>query len=971
MCKMQDLKFALLCGEVRKSLSIAVNPALTAFLGVCFAGGAFAQSVVVDGGTATTTTIAPSGQITVQLAPADAASISHNTYSDFSVSNSGVNLDNSIVSAGVILNEVTSAKVTTIEGDLNVLGAKADVIVANPNGITVNGGRFLNMRNLALTTGIPARDSNGHITAAVDAGEISIEGGGLGGTMEELALISRSLKIDGPVTHDVVTRNSLINIIAGDNTVSFDPGRVGGGILPWALPTDRGSKTSNAVLVDITRHGSLSSGRIRIAVTDTGAGVRFAGDQLASAGGFRLNHDGHVEIDQSHIRASGSVNIKASSASLKSSKNKRSELVSESSGVVVETENGDLDLGSARLAGVTIASDNLASSGGVTLVADGMIRSHASDYGEIAEFDSSGSSIVVTSGAGIRFDGLAVGVLEDFRLGSSGDILISGAEGMIGEDFRVLADGFLRFDESQFKVQSDIRLDAASMQFGTRAGGRLRTELVADTGGFVAKTTSGDILNFGSLLQGNRASTGDTESLGGLTLLSAGGVVNESTSGGRLAKLVSGSSIFVTADTNLSFDGVTVETPEDFRLEAGSDILISGAEGMIGEDFRVLADGFLKFDESQFKVQSDIRLDAASMQFGTRAGGRLRTELVADTGGFVAKTTSGDILNFGSLLQGNRASTGDTESLGGLTLLSAGGVVNESTSGGRLAVAFGQLDDLYIAAEKDIVNQTGRFFSNADIVISTMGDFLNQTSFVGNVIPYMVQRFKGNRFAGSLFLKRSNGINVLADYGSQAIAGEQSFVLAAGDVSLKAANIRNYGANITGKTIRIDATEEVFNEARQVGFLYFSQRCKFFCKTSGISNLGYVGGNITASNQMVINAAMSVTSIAGRIEAVNDLSIVAPITRFIPLLTAEFIDQKSGVGSFFGSRSGFLVTDYQRGILRSLAGMVTIDGDVDLGGAEVLAGQGLDVKGSQIKSRELPEQSVIGRRSLGLFWNLF
>lgn len=944
---MQGVNILSLSCLKKKSGLPPIAPVLVCLTSLAITSGAYAQSVVPDGGTATSVTLSATGQITVGIAPTGAGSISHNTYSDFSVPTSGVNLDNSVVSAGTILNEVTSAKITTIEGELNVIGPTTDVIIANPNGITVNGGRFLNTRNLALTTGVPGRDASGRITTTVTAGEISVGPGGLSGTMEELALISKSLKIDGAVTHDAINSDSRINIVAGDNTVNFDAGRPGGGILPWALPTDRGSSTTNQVLVDITRHGSLHSGRIRLAVTDAGAGVRFAGDQVASAGGFRLTHDGRIEINETVIAATGSVNIKASSAKLTSSNQKRTEITSDAGGVVLELQTGDLELGSAKLSGATIASDNLASLGGVTLLVEGKIVSAPSSYGQVAEISSSASGVVATSNAGFDIDGLFFEAFEDLRLGANGAISFSGVSGTIGGEFAALTDGSLSFKDITIDIAESFAVDAdgpVSISGGKSVVGE---ELSIETQGTL------NIADFDI----DTLRRAQFEAVSGIDLSKVSGTVGEAAD--------------FSTDGSLRFDTVTFDTMESLNVDARGAVHLGTVNATVGDDLGISAGGPLYFQASKLSARNNIRLDAAYMQFGSRSKSQKRTELTARSGGLIAKTTVSDILNFGSLLQGALADRSDPDARGGVTLDSAGGITNESLSVNRLAVAFGQLDDLHISAGGDIKNSTGRFFSNRDIIIKTPGDIINETQVVGEVTPYTIQSYKGGRFASSLFLKRSKKLRVFASFGQQVVKGERSFILGAGDVALQAANIENIGGDIIGAAVDLMASERFRNEARQSGRLSFSQSCKFFCKTTGYSDVKTVGGNVSASEQLNITALGGVTSIAGQISGARGINIKSPITRFVPLLTSSFIDQRSGAGSLFGARPGLLVADYLTGVLQASAGRITIDGDVELGETSVLSKENIEVTGNRIKSSQLPEQVVIGRQPIGFFWNLF
>ncbi|WP_322864752.1 filamentous hemagglutinin N-terminal domain-containing protein (plasmid) [Aquicoccus sp. G2-2] len=808
-----------------------------------------AQSVVSDGGTATNVTIGTSGLVTVDIAPADSASISHNTYSSFSVPTGGVNLNNGAVGAGTILNEVTSANTTTIEGPLTVIGQKADVIVANPNGVAVNGGRFQNTGNIALTTGMMGRTASGQLTTTVAAGAIDIGPGGLSGTMEELALISKSLRIDGPLRYDLPQAGAHANIIAGDSTVSFDRlrggfGQDGSGLLPWALTADQGNATTDTVIVDITGNGSLTAGRISVTVTDQGAGVRFAGDQLASAGGFRLTSTGQLELAESRIMTQGSVNVTTGRVVLASSDTERAEIASEESGVTIAARSGDIELGQGRIAGRIVSTDNLASSGGVTLSATGDITS-SRDANRVA----------------------------------------------------------------------DLASDA-----------------------------------------------------------------------GDLANPQNTSNVVLMADGALRFAGLNVTSTDDFRLTSNGAITLSGATGEIGGDFRAFSNAALSFDVSTVIAQSDIRLDGTDLRFGVDDADQARTELLAENGGFTMRSTTGDILNFGSLLQGNTIASDDVDSLGGMTIYSAGDFINRSLSVNRLAVAFGEaikpvdetgtpldtkIGNLFVEAAGDIRNETGRLFSNADITLNAGGDILNETTFTAEVDPLTIQRFKGSRFVSSLFLKRKLSTVVSGDFGDQAIAGEQAFILGIGNVSLTAQNIRSIGADITGANVAINATGEFANEARQVGQFTFRQSCKWFCKTSGSTSLRFVGGTVTASGALSIEAGSKVTSLAGTMSGARGLTVTAPLTEFIPAFSPTLIEHPAGLTGLFSGRRGYLAPSYIYGSLQSTGGDITINGDADLGQANTFTLGEVVISGTQIESVPATPPELFERRPIGLLWNVF
>src|SRR3712207_3546923 len=115
----------------------------------------------------------------VQIAEANSNGISHNEYDQFSIEqDENVLLNNNSSdsaaasklldgktfagnknlkgkSASLIINEVglNNQGATKLAGGLEVLGKKSDVIIANENGVIVNGGRFENVGDLTLSTG--------------------------------------------------------------------------------------------------------------------------------------------------------------------------------------------------------------------------------------------------------------------------------------------------------------------------------------------------------------------------------------------------------------------------------------------------------------------------------------------------------------------------------------------------------------------------------------------------------------------------------------------------------------------------------------------------------------------------------------------------------------------------------------------------------------------------------------------------
>ena len=133
---------------------------LTTFLFFCLAITTVLAQVTPDGSTNTSTT--DSGGVFLINIAVPVSGLSNNTYSDFNVPASGVTLNNDVSNpnitlgnrASIIVNQVTSSNPSLLEGILRVAGNGAAIILANPNGITCDGCRFItSVGRVDLVTG--------------------------------------------------------------------------------------------------------------------------------------------------------------------------------------------------------------------------------------------------------------------------------------------------------------------------------------------------------------------------------------------------------------------------------------------------------------------------------------------------------------------------------------------------------------------------------------------------------------------------------------------------------------------------------------------------------------------------------------------------------------------------------------------------------------------------------------------------
>ncbi|KAF1683025.1 filamentous hemagglutinin N-terminal domain-containing protein, partial [Veillonella sp. R32] len=218
----------------------------------------------------------------VNITAPTASGVSRNQYEAFNVPAKGAILNNSYTlsetklagfvqgnqnmvkgPATIIVNEVTSAHPTAMNGFLEVAGSKASVVIANPNGITVNGGGFINTNQAMLTTGKPIFDATGNLQRLeVTKGQITVEGTGLDArTTSKLDILTRAATMNAGVW------GQDINVITGANQVTYET----------LGTTPIGTAEQEGVALDVGAIGGMYANRIMLIGTARGMGVNMAG----------------------------------------------------------------------------------------------------------------------------------------------------------------------------------------------------------------------------------------------------------------------------------------------------------------------------------------------------------------------------------------------------------------------------------------------------------------------------------------------------------------------------------------------------------------------------------------------------------------------------------------------------------------------------------------------------------------------
>ena len=252
----------------------------------------------------------------VNITAPSSGGVSRNEYETFNVPDKGAILNNSYTlsktelagyvqgnnnmaerPAKIIVNEVTGAGSTSMDGFLEVAGNRADVVIANPNGITVNGGGFINTGKAFLTTGKPVYDGEDHLQRFdITGGDILIEGKGLGGKeTESLAILSRAVKINAGIWA------KDLHITTGANTVDAKT-------LEASAIEGKGGRPAFAL--DTAAIGGMYAGRITLVGTEKGLGVNNSGTWSAEDN-LTLDWNGDLK-NSGTIYSKGNADLRAS-----------------------------------------------------------------------------------------------------------------------------------------------------------------------------------------------------------------------------------------------------------------------------------------------------------------------------------------------------------------------------------------------------------------------------------------------------------------------------------------------------------------------------------------------------------------------------------------------------------------------------------------------------------------------------------
>jgi filamentous hemagglutinin len=315
-----------------------------------------ALPIVVDGATNTQVTQTASGIDQINIAPPSANGVSHNKFDEYNVNVAGQVINNfsgknpaeiiagsgansvtqtqigglvtanpnlnSTGSAKIILNEVTSGNVSKLLGYTEIAGTKADLILANPNGIACNGCGFINTARLLMVAGKSDFDQSGNLgfklKEQIDPNLyvplITIDGLGLDASRVAGAeIVASSVKLLASIYGN--KDNSLL-IKTGDGKYDYATKNIDSINNEQSNPNSQSNLENNpspqssspVFAIDASALAKIQAGQIYVIATKQGVGVKMANEILASQ---TLNLEANGDIYYQDIAVGDNVNLKA------------------------------------------------------------------------------------------------------------------------------------------------------------------------------------------------------------------------------------------------------------------------------------------------------------------------------------------------------------------------------------------------------------------------------------------------------------------------------------------------------------------------------------------------------------------------------------------------------------------------------------------------------------------------------------
>ncbi|WP_460903559.1 two-partner secretion domain-containing protein, partial [Paraburkholderia jirisanensis] len=707
-------------------------------------GGANAPSVVQT----------QNGLDQVNINRPSGAGVSMNTYGQFDVPQRGAILNNSptIVqtqqaglingnpnfgpgqAARVIVNQVNGGAASQINGHLEVAGQRAEVVIANGSGISVNGGGFINTSRAILTTGTPNFAPDGSLSGFnVRGGDIFVQGAGLNASnIDQVDLIARAVKANAAI----FAKN--LNVVTGANAVDHDT-------LATTRIAGEGDAPVTGVSIDVGYLGSMYAGRIFLVGTEKGVGVSTQGILAADAGDLILQADGKLVL-AGQTSASGDIRASARDGI-------------DNSGTTYAQQNVSLNTaGALANSGVVAAKQNTAVSAG-SVTSTGTLGAGVNSDGTTAGTgDLSVNATGALSNVGGTLSGSAVTVAASFIDNTNGEISgdtlsLSTTGALVNRSGKLTQYGTA--DES---IHAGGTLDNANGTIVSNAGNlRIAAGSIANDGGAIQHAGAGELdVNAVAAMSnvGGKVLTNGALAVSGANLNNTGGTLSAQKSAqvsgstgivNRNGAIYGGETLTLSTRGGIDNTGGSVQTAGDLDLNAAGTLVNTQGTVSANSAHGALTVTASDIDNTSGKLANagdgttNVTASSVTNTGGTLGGNGDVTvnaqTLVNDTGAnLVAAGTAN--LNITQTVN----NTGGTL-FGGTALNLEQAAVNVINDGGTIlggldvSLAVGALSNAggSIRANRDVsasgaMSGDGNMIAGHDLVLAATGDYTNDAA---------------------------------------------------------------------------------------------------------------------------------------------------------------------------------------------------------------------------------------------------
>lgn len=819
---------------------------------------------------------ANNGAPIVLIAPPSTAGVSRNQYDQFNVNQNGLILNNSngnastqlggwiagnpqlgVMPARIILNEVVSGNPSQLRGTIEVAGGRADIVLANPNGITCSGCGFLNADRASLTTGMPQFGAGGALSGFdVRQGQIAIGERGLNAAnLEQLDLIARGLVIEG----EVWAKN--LNAIAGSNQVLY-------GTLQ--ATSQSGSGAEPAFAIDIKNLGGMYANQIYMVATENGLGVNSTGRLAALQGNLVLDAKGNLTLQDAY--AKGEVRLAAAgNTQLNGQIAADGKAIVNSGGQLVNAGElniqGQLAVNVANL--VNIGQIAQYSGAGAQLSIGGTLSNSGAIHSG-GQLDVNAASLADTAGrlqstANLHVQAGQISLLGT-NINSGGNVRLQAAAGSLASsNAAIYADGTITTIAQNalsnlggtWQARQNIALQSATMN---NTGGEILASgaLTSDTGAL--QNTQGTMI-------GNAATTIHSDALDNSEgTIATNGALSINTRTGDLSnqkgQIVAGKEAVLASGVLDNTNGTIASLTGDLNVTTNGRQWLNDGGKIQAFGNASVASGNAS---NQSGIISGIALDLDSGAFDNRGG------QVVSGGKLAVKTTS--LNNSSGLIQAVEDITLDTrnEALVNTASGAAGGII----AGKKLAIAAGSLN-----------NQAGYIASNGDQILTLSGELDNSMGqsqpgqgggqIIGNahgaITAANIRNAGGQiKVVGNLTATATGTLEA-----PQGVIDNRAGQIAANrDMTLSATTIQNSAVNGVGGAI--DGNKVVLSSAaldNAGGFIRATESANF-----AITDLNNNSGLIS-SRQNLMAKTSALSNANGKIEGADTVKLATASSNF-------------------------------------------------------------------------------------------